>query len=593
MKTSLRTHTCGELRKKDAGTSVTLCGWIHRHRNLGGVLFITLRDRYGITQILIDPVKQPGLFEEAQSWRGEWVIQVKGMVAQRAEGMANPKMATGDIEVLAASCQVLAQAEPLPIQIADDSVQYNEEVRLTHRYLDIRRKEIARNLEIRDQAMRVTRHFMHSQGFLEISTPILAKSTPEGSREFLVPSRISPHHFYALPQSPQVFKQLLMIGGMDRYFQIASCFRDEDLRSDRQPEFHQIDIEMSFAKEEDLLPIVEQLIAALFRECAGIEVPTPFPRLSHPECIRLYGSDRPDLRFGCVLVDLASVAKESEFTLFHQVLSQGGLVKAFRVPGGAEISRKQIVLYTEFVQGLGAKGLSYGKQQGGELKSSLVKFFSPEQQKKFASALELQEGDLFFLIADRPSIVHKTLDHLRRKVGRDFGLIPENRYEFAWVVDFPLFSWNEEEGRLESEHHPFTSPYPDDFPLLDTEPLRARSSGYDIICNGYELGGGSQRIFDPELQKKIFSMLQLTEEQIQQKFGFFLSALSHGTPPHLGIALGFDRLVMMLTKTDNIRDVIAFPKTIRASDLMLNAPAEVLPKQWDEIHIQPKHSSSP
>ncbi len=581
-----RTHTCGELRKEDINASVILSGWVNRRRDHGGLIFIDLRDRFGVTQLVFDPHQFPEAHHQAEKLRQEWVITIRGKVIPRSEGMANPKLSTGDIEVAVEELKILSQSQTPPFSICDEQIEVNEELRLKYRYLDIRRGDISKKLIVRHKAMLATRNYLDQQGFVEVSTPILGKSTPEGARDYLVPSRTHPGNFFALPQSPQIFKQILMVAGMDRYFQIAQCFRDEDLRADRQPEFTQIDLEMSFGTPEDLMPIIEGLIKEIFETCCGIEIPVPFRRLSHQTCMDKYGSDRPDLRFGMELHRLNHVAQQTHFSVFLDQLREGGIIKGFCIKGGADLSRKAIDEYTEFVGRLGIKGLAWIKRQENELTSSIVKFFPEEAQQQLIHEMGIEPGDLVFMIADQPYRTNLALDHLRRKVARDRGLIDPKRYEFLWVTDFPLFSWNEEEGRLQSEHHPFTSPHLEDLMWLDTDPLKMRSSGYDIVLNGYEIGGGSQRIHNSELQQKIFECLKLTPEELDTKFGFFLEALSYGTPPHLGIALGLDRIVMILTHTENIRDVIAFPKTQKASDLMLESPSKVTIEQLKELEIR-------
>lgn len=588
-----RTHTCGTLRSSDIGATVTLSGWVHRRRDHGGLIFIDLRDRYGLTQVVFNPLEAPETHRLAEKLRSEWVISIKGKVIPRAEGMTNPSLVTGEIEVLTTELEILSKAKNPPFSICDDHIDVNEELRLKYRYLDIRRGNIAKKLIIRHQTMLAARKYLDEHGFLEITTPILGKSTPEGARDYLVPSRIYPGTFYALPQSPQIFKQLLMVSGMDRYFQIAQCFRDEDLRADRQPEFTQIDMEMSFGKPEDIMSIIEGLIKSIFKTCLDIEIQTPFRRLPHHFCMDKYGSDRPDLRFGMELHNLNAIAKQSTFSVFLDQLAQGGIVKGLCVEGGADISRKAIDDYTDFVGRLGIKGLAWMKHQDGRLNSSIVKFFPEESREQLIKELGVRSGDLIFMIADQPSRTNQALDHLRRKIAKDRSLIEVGRYEFLWVTDFPLFNWNEEEGRLESEHHPFTSPNLDDLHLLEKEPLKMRSSGYDIVLNGYEIGGGSQRIHSSELQQKIFESLKLTQEELETRFGFFLDALSFGTPPHLGIALGLDRIVMILTQTENIRDVIAFPKTQKASDLMMQAPSIASQAQLKELEIRFSSSQFP
>lgn len=581
----LRSHTCGELRNEHCGQQVSLSGWVHRRRDHGGLIFIDLRDRYGLTQLVFDPNLNPDTHAFGEKLRSEWVICIKGQVRPRLDGMNNPKLPTGEVEVIVQSMEILSKAKTPPFSICDENIEVHEELRLKYRYLDIRRGDVAQKLMMRHQAMMATRKYLDEMHFIEIATPILGKSTPEGARDYLVPSRVHHGHFYALPQSPQIFKQLLMVGGMDRYFQIAQCFRDEDLRADRQPEFTQIDVEMSFGTPEILIPIIEGLLKSIFKECIGKEIPTPFRRMTHAECMEKYGCDRPDLRFGMALSDLTSLLKNSSFTVFEEQIAIGGIVKALCVKGGADLSRKQIDDYTTFVGRLDIKGLAWMKLQEDGLVSNIVKFFSDDQQTEMIRRLDMVPGDLIFMIADMPSRTNQALDHLRRKIAKDRNLIPADRHEFLWVTEFPLFSWDNEANRPASEHHPFTSPLFEDVHLLDTEPLKVRSLAYDIVLNGYEIGGGSQRIHNSELQEKIFQLLKLTPKELKEKFGFFLEALSYGTPPHLGIALGLDRLVMVLTGTDNIRDVIAFPKTQKASDLMLECPSGVSPAQLKELAL--------
>ncbi len=585
MSTYRPSHNCGTLNKEAIEQTVILSGWVHRRRDHGGLIFIDLRDRYGLTQLVFDPQVNSNAHEQADTLRSEWVISVTGKVIARAEGMANPKLPTGEIEIEVSALNVLSRAKTPPFSVCDEYIEVNEELRLKYRYLDIRRGDIAKNLVMRHKAMMSTRQFLSKAGYLEISTPILGKSTPEGARDYLVPSRVHPGTFYALPQSPQIFKQLLMVSGLDRYFQIAQCFRDEDLRADRQPEFTQIDIEMSFNTPEDFFPIMEEMFQTIFKECLDVEVKAPFQQIPYPECMEKYGTDKPDLRFGMELVRVDEIVQESSFSIFLEQLDAGNCVKGLCVKGGADISRKGIDQYTTFMSQLGIKGLAWIKYQEQGLSSSIVKFFSEEQQKRLIEAFKMEAGDLIFMIADTEVRTNQALDHLRRKLARDRQLIQEGDYQFLWVTDFPLFSWNADEQRLESEHHPFTSPNLEDMHLMDSEPLKVRSSSYDLVLNGYELGSGSQRIHDTDLQAKIFSLLQLSDEEMSERFGFFIDALKYGTPPHLGIGLGFDRLIMILVGTENIRDVIAFPKTQRASDVMMDAPSSVDEQQLDDLKL--------
>jgi len=580
-----RTHTCGVLRKSDIGKQVTLSGWVHRRRDHGGLIFIDLRDRFGLTQLVFDPEKNPETHAQAEKLRSEWVISIKGEVIARRDGMGNPKMATGEVEIWVKELDILSKAKTPPFSVCDETIDVHEELRLKYRYLDLRRGALTHNLVVRHKAMMTIRRFLDQNGFIEITTPILGKSTPEGARDYLVPSRVYPGTFYALPQSPQIFKQLLMVGGMDRYFQIASCFRDEDLRADRQPEFSQVDLEMSFGTTEELYPIIEGLLTAVFEESLSLKVHRPFRRMTYEEAMEKYGTDKPDLRFGMELVTLNEIARSSGFTVFHEALDQGGVVKGFALKGGADLSRKAIDDYTAFVGRFGIRGLAWMKRGSEGLASSIVKFFEPGLQQHLIERLDVEEGDLIFMIADQKDKANQALDHLRREIAYDRGLIKPGQFEFLWVTDFPLFSWNHDEKRLESMHHPFTSPHFDDLGLLTTDPLKVRSSGYDIVLNGYEIGGGSQRIHNPDLQEQIFQALNLKPEEIEEKFGFFVDALRYGTPPHLGLALGLDRIVMLLNGTDNIRDVIAFPKTQKASDLMMECPNRVNMPQLKDLGI--------
>ncbi|MFY7843139.1 MAG: aspartate--tRNA ligase [Rhabdochlamydiaceae bacterium] len=582
-----RTHNCGDLNINQIGEDVVLSGWVHRRRDLGSLVFIDLRDRFGLTQIVFDPQTHPHLEEIVHKLRLEWVISIKGKVSPRAQGMSNPKLSTGEIEVRIEQIQVLSNAKTPPFLIEDQS-DVNEELRLKYRYLDLRSRRLSRNMVIRHQVMMIVRKYMDQNGFLEITTPILAKSTPEGARDYLVPSRVYPGNFFALPQSPQIFKQLLMMGGMDRYFQIATCFRDEDLRADRQPEFTQIDIEMSFSYPEDLMSLVETLIKTIFVSVWGINDDFHFPRLPYKECIEKYGTDRPDLRFEMPLIRLDDLFTDTTFETFAQVLQNKGCIKALCIKNAEGISRKEIEKLTAFVNQFGLKGLSWFRKNHEGWSSNLLKFVTPSLLEDIGKRMNALDGDLILVAADTDGKVNQALDHLRRHVAKQQNLLDPNKLSFLWVTEFPMFKFNEEENKLESEHHPFTSPHFEDLHLMKTEPLKMRAQAYDLVLNGYEIGGGSQRIHQGDLQKAIFETLSLTQDEIQEKFGFFVDALNFGTPPHLGLALGLDRLIMILTKTENIRDVIAFPKTQKASDLMLEAPSEVKVQQLQELEIASK-----
>ena len=552
------------------------------------MIFIDLRDRFGITQVVFKPEQNPQAHAVASLLRAEWVISIKGKVIPRAAGMVNPKLKTGEIEIEAHEIEILSKAKTPPFSIADETLDVNEELRLKYRYLDIRRGEIAKRLIVRHKLMLAIRNHMDKHRFIEVTTPILGKSTPEGARDYLVPSRVYPGMFYALPQSPQLFKQLLMVGGMDRYFQIATCFRDEDLRADRQPEFAQIDVEMSFGTQDELFGIIESLCAAIFKAC-NLEIFPPFRRMTYQEAVEKYGTDKPDLRFGMAFHRITDLLKESSFSIVKEAIDQGAIVKGFCVKGGGDLSRKTIDDYTSFVSKFGAQGVAWIKMGAEGPTSSITKFFEPDLLNKLIERLEAKQGDLILFVAAQEKVVNQSLDHLRRHIAAARGLIDPHQYEFAWVTDFPLFQWDPETKNYACEHHPFTSPNLDDVPLFETEPLKMRSSSYDLVLNGYEIASGSQRIHDSDLQEKIFRILKLSQDEIKKRFGFFIEALSYGTPPHMGIALGFDRLTMILTQTESIRDVIAFPKTQRASDLMLEAPSAVMQQQLTElkIHLEP------
>lgn len=581
-----RTATCGELSSRNINQVVTLSGWVNRRRDHGGLIFIDLRDKFGVTQLVFDPKVNPESHLEADKLRSEWVISIKGKVIARAVGMANPNMKTGEIEIEVQDFAILSKAQTPPFSVCDEKIDVREELRLEYRLLDIRRGFIPECLAMRHKATLLVRQYLDSQGFTEIQTPLLGRVTPEGSRDYLVPSRLHPGSFYALPQSPQLYKQMLMVAGMDKYFQIACCLRDEDLRADRQPEFYQIDMEMSFVTPEEVRGVAEGMFRMVFKECINYALPERFPRITFKEAMDRFGCDKPDMRFGMELKDITSIANRSTFTVFHDQIKSGGIVKGLCVKGGADISRKAIDGYTEFVARLGPKGLAWMKMQEGQLHSSIIKFFSPELQAELIQLLDVSEGDLLFFVADAPNRTNQALDHLRRRLANDRNLIDKNLYKPVWVVEFPQFSWNFETNELEAEHHPFTMPFAEDIPLMETDPLKVRSSAYDLVINGYEISSGSQRIFDSELQEKVFVSLKMNKADIQKKFGFFLEALKYGTPPHTGVAFGVERLVMLLMKTDNIRDVVAFPKTQKASDLLTEAPSEATEQQLKDVHVR-------
>jgi aspartyl-tRNA synthetase len=582
-----RTHTCGELRASDVGKIVTLNGWVDRRRDLGGLIFIDLRDRYGKTQVVFSPQHNDQAYQIAKELKSEFVISVTGKVEKRPKGAENPSLPTGEIDVLADEVQILSKSETPPFLIEDD-INVSEELRLKYRYLDLRRPIMQSNLITRHRMTQVVRRYFDENGFIEIETSFLVKSTPEGARDFLVPSRLHPGKFYALPQSPQLYKQILMVAGFDRYFQIVRCFRDEDLRADRQPEFTQIDVEMSFVTEEDVFNIVEGLIFRLMKEIKGIEIQLPFPRIPYVEAIEKYGTDKPDLRFDLEIVNATDIFKTTEFKVFREAIENGGVICGLNLPGCANFSRKQIDELTNFVKDLGAGGLVHFKVENGEVESPVAKYFTKISLQKLRERMNSRDGDLMILISDQPQKVYSILGSLRLEMGRRLNLIDEEQFKFAWIVDFPLLEWDEEENRWVSVHHPFTSPKLEDLHLLDSDPGKVRARAYDLVLNGNEIAGGSIRIHDAELQRKIFKLLGISDEEARKKFGFLLEAFKYGAPPHGGIAFGFDRLVMLFTGMKSIRDVIAFPKTSSALSLMDEAPSEVDPKQLDELHIQVK-----
>ncbi|MGA3285290.1 MAG: aspartate--tRNA ligase [Verrucomicrobiota bacterium] len=592
-----RTHHCNELRPAHIGQVVTLTGWVHSRRDLGGLIFIDIRDREGRTQTVFDPSDLPKeLFERAAALRSECVIRAAGKVRRRPEGTNNPKIPTGEVEVMVKELELLNVADVLPFPVDDPEVasKVNEELRLKYRYLDLRRPEMARNLRLRHKVAFATRVFMEEQGFLEIETPTLFKSTPEGAREFLVPSRVNPGQFYALPQSPQQFKQILMVGGVEKYFQLARCYRDEDLRADRQPEFTQIDLEMSFIEREDIYHLIEELLKRIWKTALNLDVPTPFKRITFEEALNRWGIDKPDTRFGMELVDFTEEFRASKFKVFSGAVAGGGVVKALNAKGLAGATQGQIETMTEYAKSLGAKGLAYIKVEGGEWKSPIVKFFNDAEKAALAKKLAIEEGDLILFAADQWLNACEILGKIRSYCadilkGQGKLTIDPNRFDFLWVVDFPLLSFDKEQNRWYSSHHPFTAPVAEDIPLLKTEPKKVRGQHYDVVVNGVELGGGSIRIHQPDVQKMVFEdVLQITPEETKLRFGYMLEAFRYGAPPHGGIALGFDRLCAILCGTPSIRDVIAFPKTAKGTDLMTDSPAAVTPRQLRDLHIEVK-----
>ena len=585
-----RTHNCGQLRGNDAGGKVSLAGWIHSYRDHGNLIFLDLRDREGITQLVFDAEKQHDLHEQAQQIRCEWVVAVSGTVSKR--GKDNPKLPTGQIEVTVEAMEILNQAKTPPFEL-DSAENVDEELRLVNRYIDLRRPAMQNKLKVRHRVAKIVRDFYDSEGFWEIETPFLGKSTPEGARDYLVPSRLSAGCFYALPQSPQLFKQLLMVSGIDRYFQIVRCFRDEDPRADRQAEFTQIDVEMSFVDSEDVIDVNERLAARIWKDVLGVNVELPIKRISYKQSMDEYGIDRPDMRFEMKLRDISDIVKKSQSRLFTSTIETGGIVKGLCAPGGGSYSRSDIEkTLTKFAGDYGAKGLIWfkiAKSQDGEnleLTGGTAKFLNSDQHKQIIERFSAAENDLILLIADKEAGANKALAPLRVKLGRDLKLYDDKAYSFVWVVEFPLFEWNEQARRYDSLHHPFTAPVPEDIGKLDSDPGNIRSQAYDIVVNGSEIGGGSIRIHQPPIQAKVFELLNISKEQAADRFGFFLKALEYGAPPHGGIAFGLDRLVMLLTETENIRDVIAFPKTLRGQCLMTDAPGPVEQGQLDELNLR-------
>ena len=587
MKTLQRSHTCGDLTAQHIGRQVVLNGWVGPRRDLGGLIFIDLRDRYGVTQIVFTETDAT-IHERAEQLRAEYVIGIKGTVIARGEENINPKLVTGEVEIEVSDLVIYSEALTPPFEIKD-GISTNEEVRLKYRYLDLRRPEVQHKLFMRSKAYQIIRSFYHEQQFVEVETPVLMKSTPEGARDYLVPSRVNPGKFFALPQSPQTYKQLLMTSGFDRYFQITKCFRDEDLRADRQPEFTQIDVEMSFVDEEHIYGIHEALISRIFKETIVVDLATPFPRMSYDQAMSTYGSDKPDLRFGCEFVDFSEIVAKAEFKVFSDTISKGGGVFGFTIPGQGEMGRGAIDRWTERAKKeTGAGGLIYIKMQEDGPLCSVAKFLTDTIVGEMVAASKAEKGDLVFLLAGPKPQVLEQLGQIRLMIGEEFGFIDKSTFKPLWVTDFPLLEWDTESQRYHAMHHPFTSPREEDNELMDTEPRAVRARAYDLVLNGSEIGGGSIRIHHPKMQQRMFDLLGIGEEEAEEKFGFLLQAFRYGAPPHGGIALGLDRLIMILTKAKSLRDVIAFPKNQRAQSMMDDAPAAVELKQLDELHIKLK-----
>ncbi|MEK5134965.1 aspartate--tRNA ligase [Bacillus sp. FSL W8-0645] len=581
-----RTFYCGEVTEDQIGQTVVLKGWVQKRRDLGGLIFIDLRDRTGIVQAVFNPDLSKEALETAESIRNEYVLDIKGTVVAREEATINPNLKTGKIEIQVETVSVLNEAKTPPFVISDQADEVSEDVRLKYRYLDLRRPAMFETMKMRHEVTKAFRHFLDDNGFLDIETPILTKSTPEGARDYLVPSRVHEGEFYALPQSPQLFKQLLMVSGMDRYYQIARCFRDEDLRADRQPEFTQVDIEMSFMSQEDIMTLAEEMMAKVMKDVKGVDLTLPLPRMTYDEAMNSYGSDKPDTRFEMKLVNISDTVKDSDFKVFSGAVKNGGAVKAINVKGAAaNYSRKDIDALGAFAANYGAKGLAWLKAEGTELKGPIAKFFDEAKQAELKEQLQVEEGDLLLFVADKTSVVHDALGALRLKLGKELELIDESVFNFLWIVDWPLLEKDEEEGRFYAAHHPFTMPVRDDLELIETSPEDMKAQAYDLVLNGYELGGGSIRIFEKDIQEKMFSLLGFSKEEAYEQFGFLLDAFKHGVPPHGGIALGLDRLVMLLAGRSNLRDTIAFPKTASASCVLTDAPGHVSEAQLEELSL--------
>ncbi|PID71481.1 MAG: aspartate--tRNA ligase [Desulfobulbus propionicus] len=587
-----RTHNCNDLDAQHLGQEVTLMGWVLRRRDHGGVIFIDLRDRWGITQIVFNPEVNKDVHAKAHQLRNEWVLAVKGKVEKRPDDMENPKLKTGSIEILVNELRILNTSETPPFPL-DEDTEVSDNLRLQYRYLDLRRPEVAGNLILRHQALQNVRNYLNENNFLEIETPMLTRSTPEGARDYLVPSRVSSGKFFALPQSPQLFKQILMMSGMDRYYQIVKCFRDEDLRADRQPEFTQIDMELSFVDEEEIISIVEGMVSSLFKATIDVDLPLPIKRMSYDEAMQRFGTDRPDTRFGFELVDLTETLSGCGFKVFNSVIEKGGAVKAINAKGCANFSRKDLDDLTEYAGRFGARGMAWIKIKEDEWQSPITKFFSADEIKGMGEALGAEPGDLILFGADKLSTVHQVLAELRLELGRRLELIEEGTYDFLWVTDFPMFEYDDEAKRYTAVHHPFTAPFDEHLDMLESNPGEVKSRAYDLVLNGNEIGGGSIRIHTPAVQEKVFKALGIDEEEAQEKFGFLLKALTYGAPPHGGIAFGVDRLIMLLTGASSIREVIAFPKTQRATCLLTEAPAPVQRKQLTELHLRPDWKEKP
>ena len=581
-----RTHNCGVLRKEQVGREVVLCGWVSRRRDHGGLIFVDMRDRSGLVQIVFDEAVMPaGTFHEAESLRSEFVLSIRGAVRARSEDTVNPNMETGEVEIVVSELHILNKAKTPPFYI-QDGIDVDEMIRLRYRYLDLRRPEMQANMILRHRVTKLMRDFFDRNGFLEIETPMLCKSTPEGARDFLVPSRLNAGEFYALPQSPQIFKQLLMVSGFEKYFQIVRCFRDEDLRADRQPEFTQLDIEMSFMDQDSILSLMEEMVKELFEKSIGAKIEIPLPRMSWDEAMERFGSDKPDLRFGMELQDITDYVGGSEFKVFNAVLEMGGRVKVINVEGYANIPRRELDGLVSYVQGYGAKGLAWIQYTEEGVKSPFKKFYSDETFERIKNAVGAKTGDLLLVVADQPAVVAQALGELRLEMGRRRNLIDPDALSFLWVVDFPMFEYSAEEKRYKAMHHPFTAPRDEDIPLLQTDPGRVKANAYDMVLNGVEIGGGSLRIYRSDLQEQVFETLGLSPEEAREKFGFMMNAFEYGTPPHGGLAFGLDRLVMLMAKRRSIRDVIPFPKTQSASDVMCEAPSPVEEKQLRELYIR-------